>query len=50
MDKGYTTLVFPDYVSLYGLDHLTLSMQALKKLYAVWLLRICSAIIFKEGL
>ncbi|MBK9930108.1 MAG: DNA alkylation repair protein [Saprospiraceae bacterium] len=30
MDKGYTTLVFPDYVSLYGLDHLTLSMQALK--------------------
>lgn len=28
--KGYTNLVFPDYVSLYGLNHFKKSMEALK--------------------
>lgn len=28
--RGYTTLVFPDYVSLYGLDFFEASMKALK--------------------
>jgi 3-methyladenine DNA glycosylase AlkC len=30
MGKGYTSLLFPDYVGLFGLDHFSLSMDALK--------------------
>ncbi|HTF80897.1 MAG TPA: DNA alkylation repair protein [Cytophagales bacterium] len=30
LPKGYTTLVFPDFVSLYGLEHFEASMAALK--------------------
>lgn len=30
MRRGYTSLVFPDFVSLYGHDHFDLSMAALK--------------------
>lgn len=30
IDKGYTTLVFPDFVGLHGHDHFDTSMEALK--------------------
>lgn len=30
IDKGYTTLIFPDFVGLYGHDHFDTSMEALK--------------------
>jgi 3-methyladenine DNA glycosylase AlkC len=30
LNVGYTTLVFPDFVGLYGHDHFDISMQALK--------------------
>jgi 3-methyladenine DNA glycosylase AlkC len=30
MQRGYTSLVFPDYVGLYGLDHFDSSMDALQ--------------------
>lgn len=30
MNTGYTNLLFPDYVSVYGLDHMDLSLEALK--------------------
>lgn len=30
MPRGYTSLVFPDYVGLYGLDHFDVSMDALQ--------------------
>lgn len=30
MDKGYTSLVFPDYVGLFGINWFTISMEALK--------------------
>lgn len=29
IDKGYTTLVFPDFVGMYGHDHFNVSMEAL---------------------
>jgi 3-methyladenine DNA glycosylase AlkC len=31
MDRGYTSLVFPDFVGLYGLDLLELSLNTLKR-------------------
>ncbi len=31
MPRGYTSLVFPDYVGLYGHEHFDLSMEALKQ-------------------
>jgi 3-methyladenine DNA glycosylase AlkC len=30
VDRGFVTLVFPDYVSVYGREHFALSMEALK--------------------
>lgn len=30
LNSGYTTLVFPDFVSLYGIDHVNESLDALK--------------------
>lgn len=30
LNKGYTSLVFPDYVGLFGIEHFSVSMEALK--------------------